>query len=93
MCEFYCSTNLQVPETRPFYTLNVFSHSSQKPETRLHLEGEIFCLTCNDFDGDIREGHINTSPGMVSYDIPYSDAMGYDLVKLKHFDMQRDLCW
>lgn len=34
------------------------------------------------------EGHINTSPGIVSYDIPYSDAMGYDLVKLKHFDMR-----
>lgn len=34
------------------------------------------------------EGHINTSPGMVSYGISYSDAMGYDLVKLKHFDMR-----
>ena len=48
----------------------------------------MFFLTSNDFDGDIREGHINTSPGIVSYDISYSDAMGYDLVKLKHFDMR-----
>ena len=89
MCEFYCSTNLQVPETRSFYTLNVAHPQLTKAvETRPRLEGEIF-LTSNDFWRIVSRKVTSTlHQGWFLMAFPDSDAMGYDLVKLKHFDMR-----